>query len=93
MCHHQQGPTGSFFEYWGGFGSCNEKSHVAGAFLSGKNVDRSQPLFYFIPHSQAGSTSKNVEIFNRVFPSTLSSLGYFWHYLYFGRSEPNELES
>ena len=71
VCHHQQGPTGSFFEYWGGFGSCNEKSHVAGAFLSGKNVG----------------------IFIWVFPGTLSSLGYFWHYLYFGRGEPNDLES
>ena len=38
-------------------------------------------------------SGKNVGIFIWVFPGTLSSLGYFWHYLYFGRGEPNDLES
>ena len=50
----QEGATSSSQERWDGGGL----QLVVLGKISSQGIDRSQPPFYFVPHSQAGSTSQ-----------------------------------
>ena len=50
----EEGATSSSQERWGGRGV----QLVVLGKISSQGIDCSQPLFYFVPHSQAGSTSQ-----------------------------------